>query len=112
MFELESRRAAKDIRVASDRLRELGRNAAPGVWHVAPGEPPRVTGRDGLEVAVLSGLWAPGTAAYLTAVAPNTAYLIAELMWLSESPVRKGELPTRLRNALLALAQAIPGESP
>jgi len=41
-------------------------------------------------------------------VAPNTAYLVAELMWLSESVVRKGQMPSRLQTALLTLAQAIP----
>ena len=109
MFEHECRRAATDIRVASDRLRELGRQAAPGVWLAAQdGDTVRLTAREGQEIAVLTGLWAPGTARYLTAVGPNTAYLIAELMWLSESVVRKGEMPSRLQTAMLTLAQAIP----
>ncbi|MET0234447.1 MAG: hypothetical protein ABW224_07395, partial [Kibdelosporangium sp.] len=109
MFERESRRAAENIRAASDRLRELGRKAAPGVWRIAPGDRiVRLIGRDDQEIAVLTGLWAPSTATYLTAVSPTTAYNIAELMWLSESVVRKGEMPYRLREAMLALAKGLP----
>lgn len=109
MFEIENRRAARDIRTASDRLRELGRKAAPGVWRMAPtdGGPIRVIGRDDQEVAVLSGMWAAGTAEYLTAIAPDTAYQVAELMWLSESVIRKGELPSRLRGAFVTLARTL-----
>ena len=109
MFERESRRAAEEIRAASDRLRELGRKAAPGVWRVElDGDVIRVRGRDDQEVAVLTGLWAPSTADYLTAVSPATAYNLAELMWLSESVVRKGEMPYRIREAMLALAKGLP----
>jgi hypothetical protein len=113
VFERECRRAAADIRAASDRLRELGRKAAPGVWRALPadGDTVRMTSRDDQEIAVLSGIWAPGNANYLTVVAPDTAYLVAELMWLSESVVRKGEMPFRLQAAMLTLAAAIPAES-
>jgi hypothetical protein len=113
VFEREWKRAAKDIRAASDRLREFGRKAAPGVWQVVPseGDTIRITSREDQEIAVLSGIWAPGNARYLTAVAPDTAFLVAELMWLSESVIRKGEMPTRLHAALLTLAEAIPAES-
>ncbi|MBP2321049.1 hypothetical protein JOF56_001434 [Kibdelosporangium banguiense] len=108
MFEYECRRAAEEIRTASDRLRKLGRKAAPGVWRVAPGgDTIRVLGRDNQEIAVLTGLWAPSTATYLTAVSPTTAYNLAELMWLSESVVRKGEMPYRLREAMLTLAKGL-----
>lgn len=110
MFDRESRRAAEEIRTASDRLRELGRKAAPGVWRVeVDGATTRLLGRDDQEVAVLTGLWAPSTAVYLTAVSPATAYNLAELMWLSESVVRKGEMPYRLREAMLTLAKGLPG---
>jgi hypothetical protein len=109
VFEHECKRAATDIRVASDRLRELARKAAPGVWQAFPdNDTVRLTGRDGQEVAVLTGMWAPSTARYLTAVAPNTAYLVAELMWRSESTIRKGEMPSQIRTAMLTLARAIP----
>jgi hypothetical protein len=109
VFEIECKRAARDIRMASDQLRELGRKAAPGVWRVAPGEGGTVhlLAREDQEIAVLTGMWAPGTARYLAALAPNTAYLLAELMWLTESMVRKGEMPSRLQTALATLAQAI-----
>jgi hypothetical protein len=109
VFERESRRAADQIRTASDRLRELGRKAAPGVWRTAPGDDVvRLLGRDDEEIAVLTGIWAPSTATYLTAVAPVTAYNLAELMWLSESIIRKGEMPYRLKEALLTLAHGLP----
>ncbi|MCE7008910.1 hypothetical protein LWC34_39785 [Kibdelosporangium philippinense] len=108
VFEREGRLAAEEIRTASDRLRELGRRAAPGVWRaVDEGALIRLLGREDHEVAVLTGLWAPSTAEYLTAVAPATAYNVAELMWLSESFVRQGELPTRLREALLRIARGL-----
>ena len=109
VFERETRRAAEDIRAASDRLRELGRKATPGVWRAVPdGDVVRILGRDDQEVAVLTGMWATTTAAYLTAVAPATAYNLAELMWLSESVIRKGEMPYRLKEALLTLARGLP----
>lgn len=112
VFERESRLAAEEIRTASDRLRELGRRAAPGVWRmVDEGALIRVLGREDHEVAVLTGLWAPSTAEYLTAVAPGTAYNIAELMWLSESVVRQGEMPTRLKEALLRIARGLESDT-
>jgi hypothetical protein len=109
VFEIERKRAARDIRMASDQLRELGRQAAPGVWQGAPGERGtiRLLAREEQEIAVLTGIWAPGTARYLTTMAPDTSYLLAELMWLTESMVRKGELPSRVQTALVTLAQAI-----
>ncbi|ALG06152.1 hypothetical protein [Kibdelosporangium phytohabitans] len=108
MFERESRLAAEEIRTASDRLRELGRKAAPGVWRITQeGALVRLLGREDHEVAVLTGMWAQSTAEYLTAVGPVTAYNIAELMWLSESLVRHGEMPLRLREALLRLARGL-----
>ena len=77
------------------------------MWRAVPGDGGAIhlLGREDQEVAVLTGLWASGTANYLTAMAPNTAYLVAELMWLSESVVRKGEMPARLQTAMLTLAQ-------
>jgi hypothetical protein len=111
VFEIERKRAAKDIGTASDRLRELGRRAAPGVWQAAPGEGGtiRLLAREDQEIAVLAGMWAPGTARYLTTMAPDTAYLLAELMWLTESMVRKGELPSRVQTALVTLSHKIQG---
>lgn len=99
-----------EIRTASDNLRELARRATPGAWRTVPGEDgtTRLLARDDQEVAVFTGLWALPTAQYVTAVAPETAYLAAELMWLSESAVRKGEMPTRLRTAMHNLAKAFP----
>ena len=112
MFEREGRLAAEEIRTASDRLRELGRKAAPGIWRVVPeGGVIRLLGHDNHEVAVLTGMWAQSTAEYLTAVTPVTAYNMAELMWLSESLVRHGEMPLRLREALLRLARGLDQES-
>jgi hypothetical protein len=108
VFEIEARRAARDIRLAADQVRNLARNAAPGAWQVAYGiDTVRLLALEGQEVAVLSGMWAPGTAKYLATVGPNTAYLVAELLWLSESLVRKGEMPSRVQTAMLALAHAI-----
>jgi hypothetical protein len=113
VFERESRQAADEIRAASDWLRELGRKAAPGVWRAVPeGALIRLLGREDHEVAVLTGLWAPNTADYLTAVAPTTAYNVAELMWLCETHVRQGEMPTRLREALLRLARGMKWDAP
>jgi hypothetical protein len=77
------------------------------VWRSTRGDDGtvRLLGRADEEIAVLTGMWAAGTGDYLAAMSPNTAYLVAELMWLSESVVRKGEMPARLRTAMLTLAQ-------
>lgn len=71
----------------------------------------RLLGREDHEVAVLTGLWASSTADYLTAVAPATAFNVAELMWLSESIVRQGEMPTRLKDALLRIARGLESDT-
>ena len=109
MFERENRRAADQIREASQRLRELGRKATPGVWRIdhVDGQV-LLASKEGQEVAVLTGLWAPATAEYLAVVAPAMAFHVAELMWLGESEVRRGELSSRLRDAMLAVAGQIP----
>jgi hypothetical protein len=87
----------------------LARKATPGLWVVDTRDGiVRVTGRDGQEVAMLTGQWALGTANYLAALGPNTAYMIAEVMWLSEALVRQDQLPSRLRAQLQAVAQALP----
>lgn len=109
MFEHECRQIATDIRKASDRLRELARHAAPGVWQAVDDVGAvRLTGRDDVEVAVLTGKWAPSTAHYLTMFAPDTAFRMAELMWRSQSVIRKGEMPSHIQSALVALAQVVP----
>lgn len=108
VFELEYRRRAGEIRVGSDRLRELARAAAPGAWRMLETDGGvRVTNHDGQEVAALSGVWAPGTARYLTTFGPDTGFLVAELMWRCQSVVRRGELPAQIEDALLDLAHAV-----
>jgi hypothetical protein len=108
VFELEYRRRAAEIRAASDRLRELGRRAAPGTWRmVETGGGVRVTNRDGEEIAALGGVWAPSTARYLTTFSPETGFLVAELMWRGQSVVRRGEMPAQIQAALVDLAQAV-----
>ncbi|MBP2319751.1 hypothetical protein JOF56_000136 [Kibdelosporangium banguiense] len=109
MFEHESRLAANYIKTASDDFRALARKAAPGIWSAVPGEhgTTRLLARNAEEIAVVTGVWAPTTARYLTVLAPDTAYLVAELMWLSADEIRKGALPTRLRTATLELAKGI-----
>jgi hypothetical protein len=95
VFERDSRRAADYIKTASEDFRALARKAPPGVWSAVPGEhgTSRPLARNGEEIAVVTGLWAPTTARYLTVVAPDTAYLVAELLWLSADEIRKGALP-------------------
>ncbi|MEV4315610.1 hypothetical protein [Actinocrispum sp. NPDC049592] len=62
-------------------LRELARNAAPGPWHVAnDADSVRLLALEGQQIAVLTGVWEPGTAKYLATIGPNTAYLLAELV--------------------------------
>ncbi|GAB3870548.1 hypothetical protein GCM10029964_005260 [Kibdelosporangium lantanae] len=108
VFELEYKRRATEIRAASDRLRELGRGAAPGTWRMVETDGNvRVTNRDGEEVAALAGVWAPSTARYLTTFAPDTGFLVAELMWRCQSVVRRGEMPAQIEDALVDLAQAV-----
>ncbi|MEV4310806.1 hypothetical protein [Actinocrispum sp. NPDC049592] len=108
MFEIDARRAARDIRLAADEMRDLARNAPPGPWQVTHGvDSVHLLALEGHEIAVLTGMWATGTAKYLATVSPNVAYLLAELLWLSESLVRKRELPSRVQASLLALARAI-----
>ncbi|TCO58260.1 hypothetical protein [Actinocrispum wychmicini] len=108
MFEYERGRAATDVRKASERLRELSRNAAPGVWRVVEDAGTvRLTGREGMDIAVLLGTWAPSTAHYLTTVAPDTAFLMAEILWRSQSLIRKGEMPSQIQSSLSTLARTI-----
>ncbi|SMC99150.1 hypothetical protein SAMN05661093_03644 [Kibdelosporangium aridum] len=112
MFDYERRGVANHIHRASERLRERARRATPGVWRAVPtdGGGARIIGRDGEEVAVATGAWASGTALYLATVDPHTSYIIAELMWRCEAPIRRGELPSPIAAQLRTLAAAILAE--
>jgi hypothetical protein len=50
------------------------------------------------------------TARYLTRMGRETAYVIAELMWLCDSAIRNGTLPTVLQKALHDLARTLQAE--
>jgi hypothetical protein len=100
--------------VAAETLRSRSRRAAPGRWRPEPvaNSATRLVSRDGdqaMEVAVLTGPWAPSTGTYLMLVAPDIAYRIAELMSRSETLIRQGHMPSSLHDAVVDIARAING---
>jgi hypothetical protein len=105
VFDMGDRRAAGSILTAADHLRESARGAPPGAWQVT--DDMVVVSEEGDVVAVVAGVWAPSTARYLAVVAPNTAFLVAELMWRCQGMVSRGEMPGQIREALVELAREI-----
>ncbi len=110
-----ARRAdAEKILVAADWLRAAGRHAPPGGWRAATAEDGAILLIDHGDqpLAALSGSWAPGSAAYLNAVAPYSGFHLAELMWLSGLRLRTDGLDGRLRGALVDLAGSLTRQAP